>query len=82
MLVGGEAFRWWPWVKDGGRAGMGDGGDGGNGGKMEGKLLNAKGQWEVSEEGWGVLELVHPKPGMHTYIPCTSRHANGVNQIY
>jgi NADH dehydrogenase [ubiquinone] 1 alpha subcomplex assembly factor 3 len=27
--------------------------------------LNAKGQWEVKEEGWGVLELVYPKPGKH-----------------
>jgi NADH dehydrogenase [ubiquinone] 1 alpha subcomplex assembly factor 3 len=53
LLIGGEAFRWWPW---------------GNSEKMEGKLLNAKGQWEVKEEGWGVLELVYPKPGERLII--------------
>lgn len=31
----------------------------------EGKrLVNAKGQFEVGEGSWGVLELVWPKPGM------------------
>ena len=33
---------------------------------MTGKLLNAKGQWEVQERAWGVLELLYPKPGMFT----------------
>ena len=27
------------------------------------RLLNAKGQWHVKAEAWGVLELVWPKPG-------------------
>lgn len=27
-------------------------------------MLNEKGQWDVREEVWGVLELVWPKPGM------------------
>jgi NADH dehydrogenase [ubiquinone] 1 alpha subcomplex assembly factor 3 len=31
---------------------------------MTGRLLNAKGQWEVQERAWGVLELLYPKPGM------------------
>ena len=53
MLIGGEAFRWWPWTAGGGVSS----------GKMEGRLLNAKGQWEVKQEGWGVLDLVYPKPG-------------------
>lgn len=50
LLVGGEAFRWWPWA---------------SGGKEEemGRLRNGKGQWEIKEGGWGVLELVWPKPG-------------------
>jgi NADH dehydrogenase [ubiquinone] 1 alpha subcomplex assembly factor 3 len=59
LLVGGEAFRWWPWKRDGSGTG------GSEDVKMEGKLLNAKGQWEVDSEGWGVLELVHPKPGKY-----------------
>jgi NADH dehydrogenase [ubiquinone] 1 alpha subcomplex assembly factor 3 len=33
-------------------------------GDMTGRLLNKKGQWEVDEGGWGVLELVYPKPDL------------------
>lgn len=58
FLVGGEAFRWRPWVREGRR----EGSVGEN--AMTGKLLNAKQQWEVPEGAWGVLHLVHPKPGM------------------
>jgi len=63
LLVGGEAFRWSPWI----RAGRGEGtitagarGDD----AMTGKLLNTRGQWEVGSDAWGVLELAWPKPGM------------------
>ncbi|KAL6707021.1 hypothetical protein ACN47E_004971 [Coniothyrium glycines] len=45
LLVGGEAFRWRPWLRDG-------------------RLHNAKGQWEVPAGVWGVLDLVHPKPDL------------------
>jgi NADH dehydrogenase [ubiquinone] 1 alpha subcomplex assembly factor 3 len=55
LLIGGEAFRWWPWAKEGSTQERD---------VMSGKLLNAKGQWEVQPEMWGVLELVYPKPGM------------------
>ena len=52
MLVAGEVFAWRPWKDDGavetGRMGM----------------INSRGQWEVSDEGGGVLEVVWPKPGM------------------
>jgi NADH dehydrogenase [ubiquinone] 1 alpha subcomplex assembly factor 3 len=54
LLIGGEAFRWWPWAKDG---------SANDRSVMAGKLLNGKGQWEVQQESWGVLELVYPKPG-------------------
>lgn len=30
---------------------------------MTGKLLNAKHQWHVPDDAWGLLELVYPKPG-------------------
>jgi NADH dehydrogenase [ubiquinone] 1 alpha subcomplex assembly factor 3 len=60
LLLGGEAFRWWPWAKEGEVEGSGG---------MVGKLLNAKGQWEVQQSCWGVLELVHPKPGTFTLHP-------------
>jgi NADH dehydrogenase [ubiquinone] 1 alpha subcomplex assembly factor 3 len=56
LLVGGEAFRWRPWLQDQSKQGAGED-------TMAGKLLNAKGQWEVPEQAWGILELVYPKPG-------------------
>jgi hypothetical protein len=50
--VGGEAFGWRPWdVRTQGENA---------GGK---RLLNGKGQWEVDEGAWGLLEVVWPKPG-------------------
>src|SRR5580700_1271285 len=53
LLVGGEAFGWRPWdMREKGGA----------------NLLNGKGQWEVPDEAWGVLELVWPKPGMYTHL--------------
>jgi len=51
LLVGGEAFGWRPW-------------DAGTGKQGEKRLLNSKGQWEVDDAAWGVLEVVWPKPGL------------------
>ncbi|KAJ5629006.1 hypothetical protein N7490_011234 [Penicillium lividum] len=56
MLVGGEAFAWRPWkVSEGkfederaAKAGM----------------INAKGQFELGEEAWGLLSVVWPRPDM------------------
>lgn len=31
---------------------------------MTGRLKNAKGQFEVADEAWGVLELIYPKPDL------------------
>ncbi|KAF1916434.1 hypothetical protein BDU57DRAFT_538739 [Ampelomyces quisqualis] len=58
LLVGGEAFRWWPWVKEGAADAAGDMSH------MTGKLLNAMGQLKVGHQSWGVLELVYPKPDL------------------
>jgi NADH dehydrogenase [ubiquinone] 1 alpha subcomplex assembly factor 3 len=55
LLVGGEAFRWRPWVS-------------GEKEDVTGRLKNAKGQWEVREGAWGALELVWPKPGMSQHL--------------
>ncbi|KAL5118591.1 hypothetical protein ACEQ8H_003442 [Pleosporales sp. CAS-2024a] len=75
LLIGGEAFRWWPWDTSG------------QGRRMEGRLLNAKGQWEIKEEGWGVLELVYPKPDLliigtgptvTPIAPGVRKHLNGL----
>lgn len=55
LLVGGEAFRWRPWVS-------------GEKEEVTGRLKNVKGQWEVKEGAWGALELVWPKPGMFQHV--------------
>lgn len=52
MLVGGEAFKWRPWVRE-------EGSDSKNN-----KLKNAKGQWEADKMVWGALDLVWPKPDL------------------
>ncbi|EAW11476.1 Mth938-like domain-containing protein [Aspergillus clavatus NRRL 1] len=72
LLVGGEAFAWRPWKA---REGTKDG------------MLNAKGQFDVDEEAWGLLGLVWPRPdllliGMGSSVfplsPETRRHINSL----
>lgn len=68
LLVGGEAFTWRPWGREG------DDGQGGMRG-VEG-VINAKGQFEVPDEAWGVLEVVWPRPGMFNFhSPFSSEYA-------
>ncbi|KAL8708349.1 MAG: hypothetical protein Q9220_006729 [cf. Caloplaca sp. 1 TL-2023] len=50
LLVGGEAFGWRPWDAHSGRKGSG--------------MVNKKGQWEVEEGSWGLLDIVWPKPDL------------------
>ena len=57
LLIAGEAFSWRPW-----EAGVG------KSGRSTRRMINAKGQWDVEKEAWGVLDLVWPKPGMHAPI--------------
>ena len=68
MLYAGEAFKWRPWVREGrkeGAIGAGALGDDNKGvSSAGGKLLNAKGQWDVSKGAWGVLDLAWPKPDL------------------
>lgn len=68
LLVGGEAFRWSPWITDGrkeGTIGAGAKGDDDKGVRsMGGKLLNNKGQWDVDAAAWGILSVVWPKPDL------------------
>lgn len=47
LLVGGEAFEWRPWNVTTPRS----------------PIVNTKGQWDVAEEAWALLELVWPRPG-------------------
>lgn len=51
LLIAGEAFAWSPWEASENEEG-------------KSRLVNAKGQWDVGDEAWGILELVWPKPGM------------------
>lgn len=63
LLVGGEAYRWKPWLSEHRKEGTVGGGAKGDD-AMTGRLLNSKGQWEAPQDAWGLLELVWPKPGM------------------
>lgn len=92
LLVGGEAFKWRPWAaarRTDGTAGAGGGG--GSSGEEHrpgrhdgsGTVTNAKGQFEVDEQAWGVFDLVWPKPdlliigtgpSMMPLSPATRRH--------
>lgn len=89
LLLGGEAFKWRPWLKEGrkeGTIGAGAIGDDIKGIRSPGgKLLNKKGQWEVDRAAWGVLDLAWPKPDLlilgtgrsiQPLSPETRRHIN------
>lgn len=56
LLVGGEAFAWRPW-RAGAAEGVSDQ-------AAKAGMLNAKGQFELGEEAWGLLSVVWPRPGM------------------
>nr|POE63063.1 nadh dehydrogenase [ubiquinone] 1 alpha subcomplex assembly factor 3 [Quercus suber] len=68
LLIGGEAFKWRPWTGAGGKGSPASDGIIGNGGKStrndSQKLCNDKGQLEVDQQVWGVLDLVWPKPDL------------------
>lgn len=51
LLVGGESFSWRPWEAYDDKRGD------------KAMMLNAKGQFEVPEEAWGLFSLVWPRPG-------------------
>lgn len=59
LLIAGEAFSWRPWEAVGSVRGQ----EGDGGGKVL-RLVNEKGQWDVRDEAWGVLDLVWPKPDL------------------
>ncbi|KAK7190542.1 duf498 domain-containing protein [Paraphaeosphaeria sporulosa] len=51
LLVGGEAYRWRPWLNPQGQKGTVEQ-DAARDDAMTGRLLNAKGQWEVPDEAF------------------------------
>jgi len=63
ILVGGEVFRWRPWVREVRKEGT-IGGDGKANVAPARTLLNSRGQWDVDASAWGVLDLVWPKPDL------------------
>ena len=54
ILVGGEAFVWRPWLAK----------------EVPLMLVNAKGQWDVPAEAFGLLALVWPRPGQSSRPLC------------
>ncbi|KAL4781722.1 alkaline-phosphatase-like protein [Aspergillus varians] len=65
LLVGGEAFTWRPWL-----------------GKTDGQkndMVNGKGQFEVDEQAWGVLDLVMPRPG--SILPLSLETRKHINSL-
>jgi NADH dehydrogenase [ubiquinone] 1 alpha subcomplex assembly factor 3 len=86
LLLGGEVYKWRPWLSPGRKEGtIAAGGKGDD--AMTGRLKNAKGQWEPPMEGrpWGLLEVVWPKPdlliigtgpGIVPISPATRRYIN------
>ncbi|KAJ5774293.1 hypothetical protein N7457_009189 [Penicillium paradoxum] len=78
LLVGGEAFAWRPWKAFEGAE---------NDRVAKDAMLNAKGQFELDESVWGLLNLVWPKPdmlilglggSMFPLSPETKRHINSL----
>lgn len=91
MLVGGEAFAWRPWVREGrkeGTIGVGGTGDDVKGVRSEGgKVHNAKGQMDVDRLAWGVLDLVWPKPDLlvvgtgQSIVPLSPETRRHINEL-
>jgi len=89
LLVGGEAFKWKPWLRAGrkeGTIGSGGTGDDAKGpASVGGSILNKKGQFDVDKQAWGLLDLAWPKPDLMVLgtgasivpvSPETRRHIN------
>ncbi|KAG0159119.1 hypothetical protein PDIDSM_6639 [Penicillium digitatum] len=78
LLVGGEAFAWRPWEAiEGAESDL----------VAKDAMLNSKGQFELDESVWGLLNLVWPKPDMlilglggstFPLSPETKRHINSL----
>lgn len=70
LLVNGEAFAWRPWLGSS-TSGSGPGGQGQGQAqtkKMKAGMVNKKGQFEVDQTVWGLLDLVWPRPGRFRFF--------------
>jgi hypothetical protein len=64
LLVGGEAFRWRPWEAfRTENVGFAEYQECQHYQNLQASMVNAKGQFEVPEEVWGLLSLIWPRPG-------------------
>ena len=91
LLLGGEVFKWRPWIKEGRKEGtIGSGATGDDNKGVEsigGKLQNKKGQWDVDRDAWGVLDLAWPKPDLlilgtgRTILPLSPESRRHVNDL-
>jgi hypothetical protein len=91
LLIAGEAFKWRPWIRKGrkeGTIGSGAAGDDNKGVKsVGGSLQNKKGQWDVAQHSWGVLELAWPKPDLlilgtgRTMLPLSPETRRDINDL-
>ena len=71
MLIGGEAFVWRPWMSSSSpqsstpqTQGIIKGNDLAETANGTGGLINSHGLFELSEDAWGVLKLLWPKPDL------------------
>lgn len=101
LLVSGEAFKWSPWLRKGERDGTLEGADSNNtrsdsssntnigigGDSTVGSLRNSKGQWEVDNSAWGILDIVWPKPDLLVIgtgakmLPLSSQTKKDINEL-
>ncbi|KAF7190501.1 NADH dehydrogenase [ubiquinone] 1 alpha subcomplex assembly factor 3 [Pseudocercospora fuligena] len=91
LLVGGECFRWRPWVREGRKEGTIESGASGDDIKgapsMSGRLKNSKGQLDISKDAWGILDLVWPKPDLlilgtgEKMIPLAPETRKNINEL-
>jgi hypothetical protein len=60
LLVAGEAFAWRPWqsLKQNAQDDV----------AAKTSMVNAKGQFEIPEDAWGLLSVVWPRPGESTLL--------------
>ncbi|TKA49284.1 hypothetical protein B0A55_13613 [Friedmanniomyces simplex] len=91
LLVGGEAFKWRPWLREGRKEGtIGSGGTGDDvkgPASPAGKILNTKGQFDVDRQAWGLLDLAWPKPDLlvlgtgRSIVPVSPETRRHINEL-
>ncbi|KAK5165684.1 uncharacterized protein LTR77_008606 [Saxophila tyrrhenica] len=91
MLIGGEAFKWRPWISEGRKEGTIGAGATGNDEKgvksPGGKIQNAKGQLDVDKHAWGILDLAWPKPDLlilgtgRSIVPLSPETRSHINSL-